>query len=1341
MDGTLRLLILEDSQDDADLIILRLKQEGFNMDWRRVESETEYLSALDSRLDIIIADYSLPQYTGLRALEQLKERGLEVPFILISGTMGEEIAVQAIKKGATDYLLKDRPMRLGAAVRNALQERSLRKDKTRAEQTTQRMAERLKILHQVSQEIARVSLDLEQVYSAIHHAAQKLMPAEAFVISLVDENTQENVAVYLIDKEGRWPEMHIPANQGLTGYVCASGKPFLSNIYTPENEIQAIHFGDKEHVRSVLAVPMTLGDKMIGMLSAQSYQNGAYSSEDQSLLEMLSAHAAVAIQNARLHMAIRQSEEKYRVITENMRDMVWLMDMNLKTIYISPSTLRVRGFTIDEINNLSIDQHVTPESFKRISQVLAEKLTPENLSQTDLVLTATLELEFYRKDGSTLWSENTFAMVRDEQGKPEGIIGVGRDITERKQAEEALKNNEARYRALVEQIPAIAYTNSATQIRQTLYISPQIKTILGIDPQEWIEDNDLWQKIMHEDDRQRVLAEYYRTAETGDKFDTEYRLVTPKGRIIWIHDEATLIRNHLGEPLFWQGIMQDRTENKKVEEALSMNEMLLSNALKIAHLGHWEYDVENDIFTFNDHFYRIFHTTVEQVGGYTMSMADYAQRFVHPDDSSMVASETQKGIETTDPNFNRQLEHRIIFADGGVGYISVRWFVIKDNQGRTVKTYGVNQDITERKQAEQALRESEEKYRSLFENVPDGVYRTTPSGEILAANPALVKMLCYDSIDELRQTNAALDWWIDPQQREYWMHTLNESGELSNYVVRIKDKNDKEHFMLDNARVQRNEQGEIQYYQGTFTDITGRIQRQRELEALTAVGAALRIANTHSEMIPVILEQAMNLANAQGAAITNVDSYREDIVLNVKREKDEGYQAIHLQPGEGITSKVFKTGKTFVCDDITKEPEFALLELFPSPTAAICMPLTTSGIVISVLWVMRKEKFEEEELKVLAAITDMTANALQRASLFEQTTLQLRRMTSLQAIDLAITSSMDLHVTLNILLDQVISQLNVHAASVLLFNATSQTLEYSASKGFSTEMLKKYRTRRGGGLASQAAARMELVSCELTNCSEYPFLAEAGYLMQIAVPLIAKGQVKGVLELFHRDKLVTNPEWRIFFETLASQAAISIDNATMFADVQRANIELSMSYDATIEGWSRALDLRDQETEGHTQRVVQLTLELANTIGINGKELMHIRRGALLHDIGKMAIPDSILLKPGPLSDAEWVIMKQHPVFAYQLLHPIPYLRQALDIPHCHHEKWDGSGYPRNLKGTQIPLAARIFAIVDVYDAITSDRPYRLACSKEEALDYIRNNAGTHFEPKVVDAFYKIITT
>jgi putative nucleotidyltransferase with HDIG domain len=183
-----------------------------------------------------------------------------------------------------------------------------------------------------------------------------------------------------------------------------------------------------------------------------------------------------------------------------------------------------------------------------------------------------------------------------------------------------------------------------------------------------------------------------------------------------------------------------------------------------------------------------------------------------------------------------------------------------------------------------------------------------------------------------------------------------------------------------------------------------------------------------------------------------------------------------------------------------------------------------------------------------------------------------------------------------------------------------------------------------------------------------------------------------------------------------------------------------MSYDATIEGWSRALDYRDKETEGHSQRVTEMTVKIAQFMGMSEAELAHVRRGALLHDIGKMGIPDRILLKPGKLTDEEWEIMRKHAEYAYELLSPIAFLRPALDIPYCHHEKWDGTGYPRGLKGEQIPLSARIFAVVDVWDALNSDRPYRPAWPKEKAYEYISEKAGEDFDPGVAGVFLKVIS-
>jgi HD-GYP domain-containing protein (c-di-GMP phosphodiesterase class II) len=184
-------------------------------------------------------------------------------------------------------------------------------------------------------------------------------------------------------------------------------------------------------------------------------------------------------------------------------------------------------------------------------------------------------------------------------------------------------------------------------------------------------------------------------------------------------------------------------------------------------------------------------------------------------------------------------------------------------------------------------------------------------------------------------------------------------------------------------------------------------------------------------------------------------------------------------------------------------------------------------------------------------------------------------------------------------------------------------------------------------------------------------------------------------------------------------------------------MELEMAYDETLEGWSHALDLRDRETEGHTQRVAEMTVRISRTLNMSEEEIVQLRRGALLHDIGKMGVPDAILNKPASLTESEWSVMHKHPVLAYQLLYLIRYLRPAIDIPYCHHEKWDGSGYPRGLKGEEIPLSARIFAVVDVWDALCSDRPYRPAWPTEKAYQHILSLSGTHFDPRVVEAFVK----
>ncbi len=526
-------------------------------------------------------------------------------------------------------------------------------------------------------------------------------------------------------------------------------------------------------------------------------------------------------------------------------------------------------------------------------------------------------------------------------------------------------------------------------------------------------------------------------------------------------------------------------------------------------------------------------------------------------------------------------------------------------------------------------------------------------------------------------------------------------------------------------------------------DITNRKQHQRELEAIAAVSAALRTAATHAEMMPVILDQLTELLQVDTAAFAMRDIITGETVLEAARGKFVvGLQA-RLPAAEGLSGQVINSGKPYLNNDFQNESRFIRSDIMGDITAAACVPLIAGAEIIGAMWIGCKAPLTDSDVHLLTAIAEIAASAIHRSTLHEEAKKQLERMATLRAIDIVIGNSFDLRVTLNIFLNQVVSQLHVDAAAVLSHNAKTHTLEYVARRGFKTHAIEKTQLRLGEGHAGTAVLERRTIS--VPNLAREPLsrsttLAAEKFTAYHAVPLMAKGEVKGVLEVFHRAPFTPDNSWLDFLETLAGQAAIAMDNAELFNNLQRSNANLMLAYDSTLEGWSRALDLRDHETEGHSQRVTEMTLRLAAAFGMEENDLMHLRRGALLHDIGKMGVPDSILLKPGPLTDAEWEIMRRHPRYAYEMLLPVAYLHPALDIPYCHHEKWDGTGYPRGLKGEEIPLTARLFAIVDVWDALCSDRPYRAAWSPDKARAYILEQSGKHFEPRVVEAFLNVVS-
>ncbi|TLM99754.1 GAF domain-containing protein, partial [bacterium] len=492
-------------------------------------------------------------------------------------------------------------------------------------------------------------------------------------------------------------------------------------------------------------------------------------------------------------------------------------------------------------------------------------------------------------------------------------------------------------------------------------------------------------------------------------------------------------------------------------------------------------------------------------------------------------------------------------------------------------------------------------------------------------------------------------------------------------------------------------------------EFTIRQHREREVTAIARLSTATRFSMSRDELLPAILDEIINFTQADTAAVVLYDRNQGDFQVELSKG-EHPYTTGTRIPYENISGRVMDSEEPYLNNHADKDPNVYQSERFLGMNALAVAPLVVQQNKLGVLMVAKVGNFDAANFKLLVAVADIAASAIHRLTLFDQTVQRVQQLSTLRSIDLAITSNLDLTSILNILIDEVLQLHGISAASVLMPIHQDGLLHFRAGKGFTTDIIHKaVLSAADYEVSNQFPSRYILTISDLRETSSSPrhnlSLAE-DFIVYHAIPLVSKNRINGVLEVYQKDVPPLSHEVMDFLESLATQAAIAIDVATLIEDLQSSNQELTAAYDSTIEGWSRALDLRDKETEGHTQRVTEMALHLARAVGMNEEELVHVYRGSLMHDIGKMGIPDSILLKPAPLTPEEIELMKMHPIYAYHLLKPIRFLHPALDIPYCHHERWDGSGYPRGLKGTQIPLAARIFAVVDVWDALVSDRPY-----------------------------------
>ncbi len=686
------------------------------------------------------------------------------------------------------------------------------------------------------------------------------------------------------------------------------------------------------------------------------------------------------------------------------------------------------------------------------------------------------------------------------------------------------------------------------------------------------------------------------------------------------------------------------------------------------------------------------------------------------------------------------------------------WFDTTINRMSKDRVVWVARDITERKLSEATLLLQSK----ALDSAANAIVITDRDGVINWINPAYTQLTGYTAAEVIGKNPNILNSGVQPKSfyKKLWNTILD--GQVWHSELVNKRKDGSLYTEEQTITPLIDQKGKISHFIAIKQDVSERKKSEFTLqqyaqrqEKIAALGRSLAATLELDEIYQITEDFLKEMIDFSNFGFTLFDAKKDILTATYFTSNGVPIDLSLLPPlkynpdflSSGRFRAIFSKAPVIINDLATQRITNDGIQGREERNlqSAIYIPLVSEEQVVGLLDLKsyRKDAYNEKDGEWLSVVANQIAMTIQNARLFKRVQTRMEELTALSAIDSAVTSHLGKQEIFNILLEQVINRLEVDAANILMYDPESTDLVYGSSIGYKNPLKKDFRIKKGKSLSGKVAYDKSMLHIRQLSGKNAHLLLDIsrneGFEDYIGVPLLLETKLIGVLGLFHRSPLNPDEDWMRFLEILAGQAAIVIEHNQLFDDLQIANEELLKAYDATIEGWSQAMDLRDEETEGHTQRVTELTLHLAKTIGLEDEELVHIRRGSLLHDIGKLGVPDAILLKPGILTDEEWEVMKIHPKLARQMLEKVEYLKPAMDIPYCHHERWDGSGYPRGLKGEEIPLAGRIFAIVDVWDALTSDRPYRAAWSKEKTLQHIMEQKGKHFDPQIVDIFVEYI--
>lgn len=770
-------------------------------------------------------------------------------------------------------------------------------------------------------------------------------------------------------------------------------------------------------------------------------------------------------------------------------------------------------------------------------------------------------------DGAVRWVLGLGKILLDTDGRPVSMTGTIQDITERKLTEEALRESEARFGNLLQGVSSIAVQGFSPD--GTIHLWNRASELLyGYSSSEAVGRNIIDLIIppeLHSQFRM-CLENMLKTGVASPA--TEYLFIRKDGSRVPVISSPAIITSPFHVPeLFCIDI--DLTEKRKAEKELAQTQVLFKAIVDNTTSMIWSVDpVEFGLLTWNPTYENYFLKN----RGITVKTGMRPEE-LYPPDSGYVDlwySHYQKALK----NGSFSTEYKVLSTPD---IVQLNLNTLKENN----LVFGISvfgEIITERKRTEERIEQSEKKYRELFKGNKDGILIFLPPengtySPFREVNDAAPAMLGYTPREMLTLTPLDLEPIVTDEQLASRLHTLD-NREIADYQTIFRCKSGQ--FIDVEVSSQRILYDGNPAVMNIIHDITDRRQREHELQAIAALSSAMRTAPGLKEMLPVIVNEVVNLINCDCATIEIIDPQSGDSTVEAAYGMWEKLVGQRQKSGTGMNAVISATKKPFLTTNLEKDHR-AFYHSWARYGIIGCVgfPMIAQEKLTGFIWIGRKSEISQNEVRLISAVTDIAANAIYRSVLHEQT---------------------------------------------------------------------------------------------LKNAAE---LAEA--------------------------------------------------------------------YETTLEGWAQALELRERETAGHCKRVIKLTVALARHFGLTGSDLVNIRRGASLHDIGKMGIPDKILLKKGPLTVREWQVMRKHPVYAFKLLSRIPYLLPALDIPYYHHEKWDGTGYPNGLKGIDIPLPARIFSVIDVWDALSSNRPYRKAWPQEQVIEYLKEQSGKQFDPDVVETFLEML--